>query len=147
MGVVTQMPIEEPLRKTRFQPKELLTLGNNKSPLREVDFPRSRGCSVRLSAALVDESERLWTRHISALQPIETEASVSDHRPDRPVQPKFRNLGIVLVLVVVLVLGALAFCAGKDPLFVLQLFCSVSPIVKHSDSRGRGRGRLLNFGV
>jgi hypothetical protein len=30
-------------------------------------------------------------------------------------KPKFRNLGIVLVLVVVLVLGALAFCAGKDP--------------------------------
>ena len=29
-------------------------------------------------------------------------------------KPKFRNLGIVLVLVVVLVLGALAFCAGKD---------------------------------
>jgi multisubunit Na+/H+ antiporter MnhB subunit len=30
-------------------------------------------------------------------------------------KPKFRNLGIVLVLIVVLVLGALAFCAGKDP--------------------------------
>ena len=31
------------------------------------------------------------------------------------IKPKFRNLGIVLVLVVVLVLGALAFCAGKHP--------------------------------
>ena len=28
--------------------------------------------------------------------------------------PKFRSLGIVLVLVVVLVLGASTFCAGKD---------------------------------
>src|SRR6516164_2159436 len=37
-------------------------------------------------------------------------------RIDKAVlKPKFRNLGIVLVLVVVLVLGALAFCAGKDP--------------------------------
>jgi len=71
-------------------------------------------------------------------------------RPLFAINPKFRNLGIVLVLVVVLVLGAFAFCAGKGP-DVLQLFCSVSLIVKHSDSRGRGRrrarGRLLNFGV
>jgi hypothetical protein len=35
---------------------------------------------------------------------------------DAAVKSKFRNLGIVLVLVVVLVLGALAFCAGKDPI-------------------------------
>jgi hypothetical protein len=46
-------------------------------------------------------------------------------------KPKFRSLGIVLVLV----LGTLAFCAGKDPI-VLQLFCSVRLIVNHSDSRG-----------
>ena len=52
-------------------------------------------------------------------------AEVQDARVSKA---KFRNLGIVLVLVVVLVLGALAFCAGKDP-FVLQLFCSLSPIV------------------
>jgi hypothetical protein len=37
-------------------------------------------------------------------------------------------LGIVLVLVVVLVLGALAFCAGKDP-HLCCIFCHVSPIV------------------
>ena len=36
--------------------------------------------------------------------------------PSAPSKPKFRNLGIVLVLIVVLVLGALAFCAGKDPI-------------------------------
>jgi hypothetical protein len=35
--------------------------------------------------------------------------------PDRHRLTKFRSLGIVLVLVVVLVLGALAFGAGKDP--------------------------------
>jgi hypothetical protein len=39
---------------------------------------------------------------------------------ERVFQAKFRNLGIVLVLVVVLVLGALAFCAGKEP----HLSCS-----------------------
>ena len=37
-------------------------------------------------------------------------------------KPKFRNLGIVLVLVVVLVLGALAFCVGKDPHFSCNYF-------------------------
>ena len=35
---------------------------------------------------------------------------------------------------------------AKTPI-VLQFFCSVSPIVKHSDSRGRARARFLNFGV
>jgi hypothetical protein len=34
-------------------------------------------------------------------------------RGDR-IKAKFRSLGIVLVLVVVLVLGASTFCAGKD---------------------------------
>jgi hypothetical protein len=62
----------------------------------------------------------------------------------RLLPSRFRSLGIVLVLVVVLVLGALAFCAGKTPI-VLPSFCSVSLTAKHSDSWGRAR--FLNFGV
>ena len=42
--------------------------------------------------------------------------------PQAGFNSKFRNLGIVLVLVVVLVLGALAFCAGKDPLLSCNYF-------------------------
>ena len=39
-------------------------------------------------------------------------------------------------------------CRQRPP-FALQFFCSVSPTVKHSDSRGRrrARARFLNFGV
>jgi hypothetical protein len=36
-------------------------------------------------------------------------------------------LGIVLVLVVVLVLGALAFCAGKDPVPGQRMLTMTSP--------------------
>jgi hypothetical protein len=62
-------------------------------------------------------------------------------------KPKFPSLGIVLVL--------RPRCIGvgcrQRPPFVLQFFCSVSPLVKHSDSRARGRrrarARFLNFGV
>ena len=42
------------------------------------------------------------------------------------INPKFRNLGIVLVLVVVLVLGALAFCAGKDLLLSCNYFVALA---------------------
>ena len=52
--------------------------------------------------------------------------------------PKF---GIVLVLVVVLVLGALGFPDRRET-DVMQLICSVSLIAKRDS---RGRGRLLKF--
>jgi hypothetical protein len=45
-------------------------------------------------------------------------------RPRRRARP--RRIGVL--------------CRQRPP-FVLQLFCSVSPIVKHSESRGRGRRR------
>jgi hypothetical protein len=54
--------------------------------------------------------------------------------------PKF---GIVLVLVVVLVLGALgSVTANREETDVLQLICSV-----RNDRDSRGRGRLLKFGI
>ena len=61
--------------------------------------------------------------------------------------PKF---GIVLVVVLVLVLGALGFRDRKET-DVLQLISSVSHcmigILEDEDDDERARGRILNFGI